>query len=70
MGIIRPPCSPARGPTPTHPARSGSITLAYGYAQAYWTEQFTKSVFVDNAIKAMQGKNTMTAAVAALAILD
>jgi hypothetical protein len=58
---------PCPGTDPNAPCSLWQYHLAYGYAQAYWTEQFTKSVFIDHAIKAMHGKNTMTAAINALA---
>ncbi len=52
---------------PNAPCSLWQYHLAYGYAQAYWTEQFTKSAFVDNAIKAIQGKTSQTAAAPAVA---
>ena len=58
---------PCPGTDPNAPCSLWQYHNSVGYAQAYWTEQFTKPVFVDNAMKAMQGKNTMTAAIDALA---
>ena len=58
---------PCPGTDPNAPCSLWQYHNSVGYAQAYWTEQFTKSVFVDNAIKAMQGKNTMAAAVNSIA---
>jgi len=55
------------GTDPNTPCSLWQYHLAYGYAQAFWTQQFTKSVFVDHAIKAIQGKTTPTAAAPAIA---
>ena len=43
---------------PNQPCSNWQYHLAFGYSQAYWTEQFTKSAFVDHAIKGMHGKTS------------
>ena len=43
---------------PNYPCSDWPYHLAFGYAQAYWTEQFTKSAFVDHAIKGIYGKTS------------
>ena len=58
---------PCPGTDPNAPCSLWQYHVAYGYAQAYWTEQFTKSAFVDHAIKAIHGKTTQTAAAPAIA---
>ena len=58
---------PCPGTDPNTPCSLWQYHLAYGMAQAYWTEQFTKSAFVEHAIKAIQGKTTQAAAIPAIA---
>ena len=58
------PCPQA---DPNTPCSLWPYHIGYGMAQAYWTEQFTKSAFVNHAIKAIHGKNTLAAAVPAIA---
>ena len=43
---------------PNYPCSDWPYHTAFGYAQAYWTEQFTKANFVDNAIKGIHGKTS------------
>jgi len=52
---------------PNKPCSNWAYHEAKGYAEAFWTEQFKKSAFVDHAIKAIQGKTTQTSAAPALA---
>ncbi len=45
-----------------YPCSDEPYHLTFGYAQAYWTEQFTKAAFVDNAIKGIHGRNSQASA--------
>ncbi len=47
---------------PTSACSNWKYGLATGYAQAFWTEQFTQKVFVKHAMVAIQGQNDRTAA--------
>ena len=58
---------PCPGTDPNAPCSLWPYHIGYGMAQAYWTEQFTKSAFVNHAIKAIHGKTTLAAAVPAIA---
>ncbi|MHB8135332.1 MAG: transglutaminase domain-containing protein, partial [Anaerolineaceae bacterium] len=58
---------PCPATDPNTPCSLWPYHIGYGMAQAYWTEQFTKSAFVNHAIKAIHGKNTLAAAVPAIA---
>jgi len=58
---------PCPGTDPNAPCSLWQYHLAYGYAQAYWTRQYTKSAFVDHAIKAIHGKTTQAQAVPEIA---
>jgi hypothetical protein len=43
---------------PNAPCSNWDYHTTFGYAQAYWTEQFTKAALVDNAIKGIHGSNS------------
>ena len=58
---------PCPGTDPNQPCSLWPYHLAFGMAQAYWTEQFTKSAFVNHAIKAIHGKTKQIDAVNAIA---
>ena len=58
---------PCPGTDPNAPCSLWQYHRAIGYSQAYWTEQFTKAVLVDHAIKAIHGKTTLAAAAPAAA---
>ena len=66
-GTYQETVQPCPGSDPSSPCSFSQYHLAFGYAQAYWTEQFTKSAFVNHAIKAIHGKTTASTAVTALA---
>jgi peptidoglycan/xylan/chitin deacetylase (PgdA/CDA1 family) len=51
---------PCPGTDPNAPCSNWQYHYDYGYAQAFWTEQFKKKVFVDYAIKAIQGYSNET----------
>jgi uncharacterized repeat protein (TIGR01451 family) len=52
---------------PDSPCSNWQYHHAYGYAQAFWTEQFTQKVFVRHAMAAIEGQTTVAGAEAALA---
>lgn len=52
---------------PNSPCSAWMYHQAQGYAQAFWTDQFKKSVFVNHAMPAIQGQTTQGGATNAIA---